>query len=76
MTDIRQARWDVSNLHRHPDYAPVKKEPVEDKKTDDIDLPPRPARATSANTKSNTLALDGDGEFGSMSSGICQCNRH
>ncbi|KAJ9251324.1 hypothetical protein DTO207G8_5427 [Paecilomyces variotii] len=59
------ARWDVSNLHRHPDYAPVKKEPVEDKKTDDIDLPPRPARATSANTKSNTLALDGDGEFGS-----------
>lgn len=25
-TDVPQSRWDPDNLHRHPDYAPVKKE--------------------------------------------------
>ncbi|KAL1872246.1 DNA repair protein rad52 [Paecilomyces lecythidis] len=67
VTKVRAApaKWDVANLHRHPDYAPVKKEPVEEKRADDVvDLPPRPVHVSGAHTNS-TLTLDGDGEFGS-----------
>lgn len=31
---MRQSKWDADNLHRHPDYAPVKKEPLTD--SDDL----------------------------------------
>ncbi|KAL9031019.1 MAG: hypothetical protein Q9196_000920 [Gyalolechia fulgens] len=27
-TDFAKSRWDPDNLHRHPDYAPLKKEPA------------------------------------------------
>ncbi|KAI4207210.1 MAG: hypothetical protein LQ346_000704 [Caloplaca aetnensis] len=50
VTKIRVApsRWDPDNLHRHPDYAPLKKEPSAEIKTErvledanDIKAPPR-----------------------------------
>lgn len=25
-----QSKWDPGNLHRHPDFAPIKKEPLVD----------------------------------------------
>jgi DNA repair and recombination protein RAD52 len=58
----------VDNLHRHPDYAPAEKESAEDnskKLTEDIDLPPRPAEASLANTD-DTMTFEADAEFGSM----------
>ena len=63
-----QARWDVDELHRHRDYAPIKREPAASKRiSEDDDLPPaRPAElGKSSNTETNAI-FDGDGEFGSM----------
>ncbi|PKY02212.1 hypothetical protein P168DRAFT_306391 [Aspergillus campestris IBT 28561] len=59
------ARWDVDDLHRHPDFV-ARKEPVRPKPTpEDDDLPPRPAiTAKPANTSHSTPPDDG-GEFGS-----------
>ncbi|PLB54414.1 hypothetical protein P170DRAFT_452186 [Aspergillus steynii IBT 23096] len=60
------AKWDVDELHRHPDYAPVKKEPVQPRPApEDDDLPPRPANATRNNNSNDSAAFDADGEFGS-----------
>ncbi|RHZ57161.1 RAD52 DNA repair protein RADC [Aspergillus thermomutatus] len=60
------ARWDVDELHRHPDYAPIKKEPVRPKPVpEDDDLPPRPANAGKSTSTNDTAVFDGDGEFGS-----------
>ncbi|EAW10161.1 RAD52 DNA repair protein RADC [Aspergillus clavatus NRRL 1] len=60
------ARWDVDELHRHPDFAPIKKEPIRPKIVpEDDDLPPRPATIVKNSSAINTAALDGDGEFGS-----------
>ena len=62
-----QARWDVDDLHRHPDFAPIKKEPVPRKPIqEDDDLPPRPTNAGKSNNSSADTAFDADGEFGSM----------
>lgn len=62
----------MDNLHRHPDYAPVKKEPVEDKKvSEDNDLPPRPTEVHTNNADAASPAFDGDGEFGSKLFPIC-----
>lgn len=64
-----QSKWDVDNLHRHPDYAPVKKEPVQERRiSEDNALPPHPteANARGANgSNGSSLTFDGDGEFGS-----------
>ncbi|OKL58948.1 DNA repair and recombination protein radC [Talaromyces atroroseus] len=67
---ITPSKWDADNLHRHPDYAPVKKEPVQAKKiSEDVELPPRPVELNTR--KENNIAhdtsatFDGDGEFGS-----------
>ncbi|KAJ5938791.1 hypothetical protein N7466_001925 [Penicillium verhagenii] len=63
---VPSKKWDVNDLHRHRDFAPIKKEPVQPKQaTEDDDLPPvrPPAPARSSNT-SNAI-IEGDGEFGS-----------
>ncbi|OJJ44740.1 hypothetical protein ASPZODRAFT_160788 [Penicilliopsis zonata CBS 506.65] len=61
------ARWDVDDLHRHPDFAPVKKEPIPPKKVvADDGLPPRPTDiGRSSSTTHTSVPFDGDGEFGS-----------
>lgn len=68
MTDIaQQAKWDVEDLHRHPDYVPIKKEPAQQKPAlEDDDLPPPRVNLASKNESvDNSAAFDGDGEFGS-----------
>ncbi|KAL4978078.1 DNA repair and recombination protein radC [Aspergillus desertorum] len=58
------SKLDVDDLHRHPDFAPVKKEPVRPKPPpEDDDLPPHPSVAE-RNTSTNSAA-DVDAEFGS-----------
>ncbi|RAH46837.1 RAD52 DNA repair protein RADC [Aspergillus brunneoviolaceus CBS 621.78] len=60
------ARWDVDELHRHPDFVPIKKEPVQPKPSpEDDDLPPRPAAVAKRPNFDDSMAFDGDGEFGS-----------
>ncbi|PYH45171.1 RAD52 DNA repair protein RADC [Aspergillus saccharolyticus JOP 1030-1] len=60
------ARWDVDELHRHPDFVPVKKEPANLKPLpEDDDLPPRPASIAQRPNFDDSMAFDGDGEFGS-----------
>ncbi|RDW57139.1 RAD52 DNA repair protein RADC [Aspergillus mulundensis] len=57
-------KLDVDDLHRHPDFAPIKREPVQPKPPpEDDDLPPRPSVA-GRNTSRNDAA-DVDAEFGS-----------
>ncbi|KAL4984770.1 DNA repair and recombination protein radC [Aspergillus falconensis] len=58
------SKLDVEDLHRHPDFAPIKKEPVRPKPPpEDDDLPPHPSIA-GRNTSNNSVA-DMDAEFGS-----------
>ncbi|KAL2833379.1 DNA repair and recombination protein radC [Aspergillus cavernicola] len=61
------SKLDVDELHRHPDFAPVKKEPVRVKPPpEDDDLPPRPTIAGRGNPSAGNAALDSnDAEFGS-----------
>ncbi|KAE8373440.1 hypothetical protein BDV26DRAFT_285118 [Aspergillus bertholletiae] len=60
------ARWDVDDLHRHPDFAPVKKEPIQQRPIpEDDDLPPRPTDARKNSSNPASVAFDADGEFGS-----------
>ncbi|KAE8146698.1 hypothetical protein BDV25DRAFT_46712 [Aspergillus avenaceus] len=61
------AKWDVDDLHRHPDFAPIKKEAVQPKPAaEDDDLPPRPTiPGKSASNNLNDTNFDADGEFGS-----------
>ncbi|PWY93732.1 hypothetical protein BO94DRAFT_583102 [Aspergillus sclerotioniger CBS 115572] len=61
------AKWDVDELHRHPDFVP-KKEPVPVKpkpSSEDDDLPPRPIDLGKSSNLDDSMAFDGDGEFGS-----------
>ncbi|KAL4906457.1 DNA repair and recombination protein radC [Aspergillus multicolor] len=56
-------KLDVNDLHRHPDFAPIKREPVQPKPPpEDDDLPPRPS-VTTRNTPKNEADIDA--EFGS-----------
>ncbi|KAL4755224.1 DNA repair and recombination protein radC [Aspergillus terricola var. indicus] len=58
------SKLDVDDLHRHPDFAPVKKEPMRVKPPpEDDDLPPHPSIA--GRTTSTNSAADMDAEFGS-----------
>lgn len=61
------AKWDVKDLHRHPDYVPIKKEPPQQKPaSEDDDLPPPRVNLGSKNESvDDSAAFDGDGEFGS-----------
>ena len=57
----------MDELHRHPDFVP-KKEPVSVKpkpSPEDDDLPPRPIDLGKSSNMADSMAFDGDGEFGS-----------
>ncbi|RAH61894.1 hypothetical protein BO85DRAFT_412641 [Aspergillus piperis CBS 112811] len=59
------AKWDVDELHRHPDFVP-RKEPVKPKPSpEDDDLPPRPTDVGKNSSLDDSMTFDGDGEFGS-----------
>ncbi|KAJ5867402.1 DNA repair and recombination protein [Penicillium chrysogenum] len=61
-------RWDVEDLHRHPDFAPPpKKQPPPPKREpEEDDLPlPRPVHQARVNNPGNNASFEGDGEFGS-----------
>ncbi|KAL4809053.1 DNA repair and recombination protein radC [Aspergillus unguis] len=59
------AKLDVDELHRHPDYAPIKREPVQPKPPpEDDDLPPHPSIA-GRHPSANNIAAEPDAEFGS-----------
>ncbi|KAL2812810.1 hypothetical protein BJX63DRAFT_395506 [Aspergillus granulosus] len=60
------AKLDIDELHRHPDFAPIKKEPVQPKQPpEDDDLPPRPGMAARDNSLVENTLQDLDAEFGS-----------
>ncbi|KAL3481600.1 hypothetical protein BJX99DRAFT_218597 [Aspergillus californicus] len=60
------SKLDINELHRHPDYAPIKKEPVRVKPApEDDDLPPRPTVAGRSNPSAGNATSDMDAEFGS-----------
>jgi DNA repair and recombination protein RAD52 len=61
-------RWDVEELHRHPDFAPRKPPPPPKRMAEDDDLPPpRPIEPAKSSVPETKPAFDGDGEFGSES---------
>ncbi|CAG8077006.1 unnamed protein product [Penicillium salamii] len=60
-------RWDVDDLHRHPDFAPPKKQPPLPQpvpEDEEISLP-RPIQQARANPPGQQGSFDGEGEFGS-----------
>ncbi|KAL4785755.1 hypothetical protein BJX76DRAFT_323552 [Aspergillus varians] len=60
------SKLDIEDLHRHPEYAPIKKEPIRSKppqEDDDLPVPPTIAGRKAAPT--NNDAPDFDAEFGS-----------
>ncbi|OQE36211.1 hypothetical protein PENCOP_c012G00450 [Penicillium coprophilum] len=69
VTKVKAApgRWDVEDLHRHPDFAPPKKQASLPKRVpEEDDLPlPRPIHQARGNNPGNNASFDGDGEFGS-----------
>ncbi|KAL4878569.1 DNA repair and recombination protein radC [Aspergillus karnatakaensis] len=59
------SKLDVDELHRHPDFAPIKREPLRPKPPpEDDDLPPRPS-IPGRHTASTDTVPDLDAEFGS-----------
>lgn len=61
-----QNKWDVNELHRHRDFAPIKKEPIQSKRVaEDDDLPPPPTVAATRSGAPSNAIFEGDGEFGS-----------
>ncbi|CRG85441.1 DNA repair and recombination protein radC [Talaromyces islandicus] len=63
---VAPSKWDVDNLHRHPDFAPIKKEPAPERKLpEEVELPPQPTTKGSAPPPAMSMLVDGDGEFGS-----------
>ncbi|KAJ5542154.1 hypothetical protein N7535_004577 [Penicillium sp. DV-2018c] len=72
VTKVKAApgRWDVDDLHRHPDYAPqVKKQvppPPPKRVSEEDDLPPpRPIQQAGNNAPGSSVSLEGVEEFGS-----------
>jgi DNA repair and recombination protein RAD52 len=59
-------KWDVEELHRHPDFAPKKLPPPKRMAEDDDLPPPRPVEPAKSSVP-EIKAFDGDGEFGSES---------
>ncbi|KAL2852815.1 hypothetical protein BJY01DRAFT_207672 [Aspergillus pseudoustus] len=60
------AKLDIDELHRHPDFAPIKREPVQPKPSpEDDDLPPRFGTAARGNQPIENILQDLDAEFGS-----------
>ncbi|KAJ5665744.1 DNA repair and recombination protein radC [Penicillium maclennaniae] len=58
-------KWDVDELHRHPDFAPRKLPPPKRMAEDDDLPPPRPLEQAKSSVPEIKAAFDGDGEFGS-----------
>ncbi|KAJ5133928.1 Rad52/22 double-strand break repair protein [Penicillium atrosanguineum] len=58
-------KWDVEELHRHPDFVPRKLPPPKRMAEDDDLPPPRPVEQAKSNVPEIKPAFDGDGEFGS-----------
>lgn len=56
---VAPSKWDQDNLHRHPDYAPIKKEPQQ---TQDHAAQSR-GNAVQRNTSVQSVASIGSGEF-------------
>ncbi|KAK0912701.1 DNA repair protein rad52 [Friedmanniomyces endolithicus] len=56
---VAPSRWDSDNLHRHPDYAPIKKEPIADAQT----LPGQKAVAAHRHTSIQSGMSFGSAEF-------------
>ncbi|KAF4766796.1 hypothetical protein N7455_005660 [Penicillium solitum] len=70
VTKVKAApgRWDVDDLHRHPDFAPPAKKqlPPPKRAPEEDDLPlPRPIHQARGNNPGNNTSFEGDGEFGS-----------
>ncbi|KAJ5326004.1 uncharacterized protein N7506_009106 [Penicillium brevicompactum] len=69
MLNQEQGRWDVEDLHRHPDYAPPAKKqpPLPPPKAPDNEGTPiaRPIQQVKANPPAKQGSFDGEGEFGS-----------
>ncbi|CAI7564509.1 unnamed protein product [Penicillium glandicola] len=70
VTKVKAApgRWDVDDLHRHPDFAPPAKKQLPPPKTipEEDELPlPRPIHQARSNNPGNSASFEGDGEFGS-----------
>lgn len=59
---VAPSRWDAENLHRHPDFAPIKRESIADAEAARANRPTRNASAQSAG--SNTTTEYGEDEFG------------
>lgn len=73
MLKIRQSKWDADNLHRHHDYAPIKKESLaqaEEHRTNGITSFRKCLRELHVPTKKLTVIIAADDnaedEFGSM----------
>lgn len=66
---IAPSKWDADNLHRHPDYAPIKKESIADVSTASIPRaavtvpPPPPARLQSSVTVQSN-GTDNEDDYG------------
>ncbi|KAL5342543.1 hypothetical protein BJX70DRAFT_293178 [Aspergillus crustosus] len=59
------SKLDIDELHRHPDFAPIRREPIRPKPPpEDDDLPPRPVVAERHSTATDSPA-EFDAEFGS-----------
>ncbi|KAK4496231.1 hypothetical protein PRZ48_012211 [Zasmidium cellare] len=55
---VAPSKWDAENLHRHPDYAPIKKEPPS------TELPPQ-NKATTVQRNTSVQSVQSAGSFGS-----------
>lgn len=62
---IAPSKWDESNLHRHPDYAPVKKEAIANQKQ-----PETPSRTTSRKPESQQSEVEDDFGAGGLFDGV------
>ncbi|KXS96079.1 hypothetical protein AC578_6372 [Pseudocercospora eumusae] len=56
---VAPSKWDEEKLHRHPDFAPIKREPLQ---TQDA-APQRPANAIPRNASVQSMRSVGSGEF-------------
>ena len=62
---IAPSKWDESNLHRHPDYAPIKREAIADEKQ-----PVTPARIPSGRSDTQYSEVEDDFGAGGLFDGV------
>lgn len=56
---VAPSKWDADNLHRHPDFAPIKREPQQTQHV----APPAQANAMQRNSSVQSVRSIGSGEF-------------